>query len=106
MLSRIQTLRLCNIRPFINISVSMASVPNIETLNLKDGKTLVYEKLNSSRPNSKTVIYVPGLQSGKDGIKVNHLRQYCLENDLSFISSLPADDQEMLDSGEVVYIKH
>ena len=79
-----------NIRVFRPVSEAMSSkataaVPKIEYLQLKDGKTLAYEKLLSSKSNSKTVIYVPGFQSGKDGTKVSYLRQFCIEHDFSFI---------------------
>ena len=79
-----------NIRIFRPVSEAMSSkataaVPKIEYLQLKDGKTLAYEKLLSSKSNSKTVIYVPGFQSGKDGTKVSYLRQFCIEHDFSFI---------------------
>ena len=79
-----------NIRVFRPVSEAMSSkataaVPKIEYLQLKDGKTLAYEKLLSSKSNSKTVIYVPGFQSGKDGTKVSYLREFCIEHDFSFI---------------------
>ena len=78
-----------NIRIFRPVSEAMSSkataAVKIEYLQLKDGKTLAYEKLLSSKSNSKTVIYVPGFQSGKDGAKVSYLRQFCLEHDFSFI---------------------
>ena len=57
----------------------------IEYLKLKDNKSLAYEKIASSRTSSKTVLYIPGFKSGKDGNKASFLRQFCLENDLTFI---------------------
>ena len=58
---------------------------NIEYLKLKDNKSLAYEKIASSRNSSKTVLYIPGFQSGKDGNKASFLRQFCLENDFTFL---------------------
>ena len=57
----------------------------IEYLKLKDNKSLAYEKIASSRTSSKTVLYIPGFKSGKDGNKASFLRQFCLENDLTFL---------------------
>ena len=57
----------------------------IEYLKLKENKKLAYEKIASSRISSKTVLYIPGFKSGKDGNKASFLRQFCLENDFSFI---------------------
>jgi len=80
----------------------MASVPRVEYLPLKDGKTLAYEKLSSSKSTSKTIIYVPGFQSGKDGTKASHLRQFCLDNDFSFIRYDPSAVGESGGSRETV----
>ena len=76
-----------NTRAIRTFSVSMASVssPNVEYLQLKDGKTLAYEKLMPSKTTSKTIIYIPGFQSGIDGTKVSRLREFCLQNDYSLI---------------------
>lgn len=109
MSSRLLTFKtLSNVRAIRNISVSMASSPNIEYLKLKDGKTLAYEKLESSKSTSKTVIYIPGFQSGKDGTKVSYLRQFCLDNNFSFIRYDPSSlgqsegSMEMVEFGDWV----
>ena len=57
----------------------------IEYLKLKDNKSLAYEKIASSRHASKTVLYIPGFKSGKEGTKALFLREFCLENDITFI---------------------
>ena len=57
----------------------------IEYLKLKDKKSLAYEKIVSSRNTSKTVLYIPGFKSGKDGNKALFLRQFCIENDFTYI---------------------
>ena len=57
----------------------------IEYLKLKDNKSLAYEKIASSRNSNRTVLYIPGFKSGKDGNKASFLRQFCLENDFTFL---------------------
>ena len=57
----------------------------IEYLKMKNDKTLAYEKIVSSRNTSKTVLYIPGFKSGKDGNKALFLRQFCLENDFTYL---------------------
>ena len=71
----------------IESQVAKAATPEvkIEYLKLKDNKSLAYEKIASSRHASKTVLYIPGFKSGKEGTKALFLRQFCLENDITFI---------------------
>ena len=81
---RLLSLNTRAIRMF-SVSMASASSPNVEYLQLKDGKTLAYEKLMPSKSTSKTIIYVPGFQSGKDGTKVSRLREFCVQNDYPLI---------------------
>jgi len=71
------------------ITMSSSSDSVVQYLKLKDGKTLAYEKLQSRKSNSRTVIYIYGFlassKSGKEASKVSFLRQLCLENDYTFI---------------------
>ena len=71
----------------IESQVAKAGTPEvkIEYLKLKDNKSLAYEKIASSRHASKTVLYIPGFKSGKDGNKALFLRQFCLENDFTYL---------------------
>ena len=84
MTSRVRVLRT------ISASLSSrASVPGVEYLKLKDGKSLAHEKLESSRRKSRAVIYIYGFlassQTGNEGSKVSTLRQLCDHNDFTFI---------------------
>ena len=73
-----------SIKTKTNSMASKAADPKMECLRLKDGRTLAYEKL-SSNSKSKTVIFIPGFQSGNNGPKVSSVRKLCLDNDFAFI---------------------
>ena len=85
-------LMISRVRVLKTISASLASrasVPSVEYLKLKDGKSLAYEKLESSRRTSRALIYIYGFlassQTGNEGSKVSTLRQLCDQNDFTFI---------------------
>ena len=89
-------MRMRNLRRSFSASVesqeSKAPVPTktkpllkIEYLKMKNDKSLAYEKIVSSRNTSKTVLYIPGFKSGKDGNKALFLRQFCLENEFTYL---------------------
>ena len=81
-----------NVSVLRTVSVSLASrasVPGVEYLKLKEGRSLAYEKLVSSRADSRAVIYIYGFlassQTGNEGSKVSSLRQLCVLHDWTFI---------------------
>ena len=89
-LSRILAVEHRSLWSKLSLPSKAPAVPSgIQYLRVKEDKTLAYQKLQSSQPRTSAVLYIYGFQasskSGLEGTKVSFLKQFCLENDYSFI---------------------